>query len=177
MVGIHPEFDGGTDDAWFACILDAVVIRIIPEAVADTGRRDRGIRRRRGRRRCIGWWHRCIRWCVCRRIRRRGVFVAVFVAVGGTGVLVAVNVGVAVGGTGVFVGVAVGGTGVFVTVGVLVGGTGVLVGVFVGVFVGVLVAVGGTGVFVGVLVDIAVGVAVADEQFVKPTPAVVSNGS
>ena len=42
--------------------------------------------------------------------------VCVAVAVGGTGVLVAVWVGLAVGGTGVLVGVAVGGNAVFVEV-------------------------------------------------------------
>ena len=62
------------------------------------------------------------------------------VAVGGTGVLVAVLVGVAVGGTGVLVGVSVG-VAVAVLVGVAVAvGVGVTVGVQVGV--GVVVAVG-----------------------------------
>ena len=78
------------------------------------------------------------------------------VAVGGTGVAVAVGVGVAVGGIGVAVGV-----GVKVGVGVAVGGIGVAVGVGVKVGVGVGVAVGGTGVAVGVGVAVGgIGVAV-----------------
>ena len=93
------------------------------------------------------------------------MFVAVKVAVGGTGVSVAVDVLVAVK-------VADGGTGVSVAVDVLVavkvadGGTGVtvavdvLVAVNVAVSVGMEVAVGGTGVSVAVDVLVAVKVAV-----------------
>ena len=76
------------------------------------------------------------------------------VAVGGTGVLVGVDVNVAVGGRDVLVGV--GGIGVFVNVGVDVAVGGIIVGVDVGM-VGVLVAVGGTDV----LVDVGAGVFVA----------------
>ena len=76
-------------------------------------------------------------------------------AVGGTGVAVAVGIGVLVGDTGVAVavgdGVLVGGIGVAVGVGVLVGGTGVAVAVGVGVLVG------GTGVAVAVGGGVALG--------------------
>jgi len=76
------------------------------------------------------------------------------VALGGTGVFVAVVVGV--GGTGV----SVGGTAVAVAVGVAVGGTGVFVELGVG---GTVVAVGGTAVGVG-----ATGVAVGGTGWAAP---------
>lgn len=91
------------------------------------------------------------------------VWVAVFVAVGGTGVLVAVTVGI-----GVLVAVG-SGVGVDVAVGVLVG-----VAVLVGVSVGVSVAVGGTGVSVGGTgVWVAVGTGVFVDVGGKGVPTCV----
>jgi hypothetical protein len=100
--------------------------------------------------------------------------------VGGTDVLVGVNVavGISVGVSGVSVGVAVGGTDVLVAVGVAVSvAVSVGVGVSVG-SVGVLVVVG-VAVTCGVVVPVGVGVgeAGAPEAMIVSSPHVLVAGS